>query len=88
VSYYLNIVATTVTLGVSQPSPLIGISSRDLEGAMALTGIVNSHTFPHYGNTKYRWREQRKSSLSQGASSSVWLLHYILKNLIVLRVMT
>jgi hypothetical protein len=55
VSYGLNIVAAIVTLGASQPSPVTEISSRDLEGAAALTGIVNSHTFSHYGNTKSGW---------------------------------
>jgi hypothetical protein len=70
---------------VSQPSPLTEISSQDLEGAAALTGIVNSRIFPHYDNIKSEWREQRKSLFFQVASSSVWLLHYILKNLMVLR---
>jgi hypothetical protein len=69
-----------MTLGVSQPSPLTEISSQDLEGVAALIGIVNSRTFSHYGNIKSGWREQRKSSLSQVASSSMWLLHCILKN--------
>jgi hypothetical protein len=68
--------------------PLTEISSWDLEGAAALIGIVNSRIFPHYGNTKSKWQERRKSSLSHVASSLVWLLHFILKNLIVLRLMT
>jgi hypothetical protein len=54
-----------VTLGVSQPSPLTEILTRGLEGEKILTGIVNSHTFPHYSNMKSGWRERRKSSLSQ-----------------------
>jgi hypothetical protein len=80
--------AATVTLGVSQPSPLTEISPRDLEGVVALTGIGNCHKFPHYGNTKSGWQERRKSSLSQVASSLEWLLHCILKNLIVLCLVT
>jgi hypothetical protein len=88
VSYRSGTVAATVTLGVSQPSPLTEISSRDLEGVAALTETVNNCTIPHYGKMKSEWREQRKSSLFHVASSSEWLLHYILKNLIVLRLMT
>jgi hypothetical protein len=68
--------------------PLTEISSRDLEGATALTGTTNNRPFPHYGKTKSGWREWRKSSLSQVASSSEWLLHCTLKNLIVLRLVT
>jgi hypothetical protein len=64
------------------------IVTRDLEGAAALTGTMNSRTLPHYGNTKYGCRELRKSSLSQVASSSLRLLHCILKNLILLRLVT
>jgi hypothetical protein len=75
-------------LGVSQPSPLTEISSRDLERVAALIEIVNKNTTPHYNRTKSRWRERRMSSLSQVASSSEWLLHCILKNLIVLRIVT
>ncbi len=83
-----HIVASTVTLGVSQPSPLIETSSRDLKGVVALTETTNIHIFPYYGNTKSGLREWRKSSLSQVASSSEWSFHCILKNLIVLRLMT
>jgi hypothetical protein len=71
---YLNILAATMTLRVSQASPLTEISSRDLEGAV-LTGTTNNRTFPHYGNMMSEWRERSKSSLSQVASSSVWLFH-------------
>jgi hypothetical protein len=63
-SYCLGTVAAIVTLGVSQPSPLIEISSRDLEGVVALTDIVNNYTIPHYGKTKSECREWRKSWLS------------------------
>jgi hypothetical protein len=80
-------VAATVTLGVSQPSPLTEISSRDWEGVAALTDTVNNYTIPHYGKTRSGWQEWRKSSLSQVASSE-WLLHCILKNLIVLHLVT
>jgi hypothetical protein len=83
-----NVVAATVTLGVSQPSPLIEILTQDLEGVAVLIGTANNRTFPHYGNMKSNWRERRKSSLSQVASSSVWLLHCIMKNLMVLRLVT
>jgi hypothetical protein len=76
------------TLGVSQPSPVIEISSRDSEGAAALTDTVNNYTIPHYGKMKSRWQKWRKSSLSQVASPSEWLLHCILKNLIVLHLVT
>jgi hypothetical protein len=55
VSYCLNIVAATVTLGVSQPSPLTEISPRDLDGVAALKGTVNRRTFPHNGNMKSIW---------------------------------
>jgi hypothetical protein len=51
----LNIIAAIVILGVSQPSPLIEISSQDFEGLAALVGIANSHTIPRYGNTKSGW---------------------------------
>jgi hypothetical protein len=44
--------------------------------------------FPHYGNTKSGWREWWKSLLFQVAFSSEWWLHCILKNLIVLRLVT
>jgi hypothetical protein len=88
VTYCLNIVVVTMTLGVSQPSPLIEIWTRDLEGVAVLTGTVNSHTFHHYGNMKSEWWEWRKSSLSRVASSLVWLLHCILKNLMILCLMT
>jgi hypothetical protein len=46
-----------VTLRVSQPSPLIEISPRDLEGVAVLIGTTNSCTFPFYDNTKSGWRE-------------------------------
>jgi hypothetical protein len=46
----MNTIAATIPPGVSQPSPLTEISSRDLDGAVVLTGTVNSHTFPQYGN--------------------------------------
>jgi hypothetical protein len=68
--------------------PLTEISSRDLEGAAALTDTVNNYTIPHYGKTKSEWQERRKFSLSQVAASSEWLLHCILKNLIVLCLVT
>jgi hypothetical protein len=55
VSYYLNTVATIVTLGVSQPSPLTEILPRDLDGVAALIGTANSHTIPHYDNAKSGW---------------------------------
>jgi hypothetical protein len=55
VSYYSNIVAAIVTLGVSQPSPQTEISTRDLEEVAALTGIANNHTFLHYDKTKSGW---------------------------------
>jgi hypothetical protein len=55
VRYCLNIVAATVTLGVSQPSPQTENSTRDLEGEAVLIGTMNSRTFPHYGNTKSIW---------------------------------
>jgi hypothetical protein len=55
VSYCLNNIATTMTLGVSQTLPLTGISPRDMEGVVALTGTANSRIFNHYGNTKSRW---------------------------------
>jgi hypothetical protein len=64
--------------------PLIEISTQDLEGETVLTGTMNSRTFPHYGNTKSRWRERRKSTISQITSYSVWLLQWMLKNLMVL----
>jgi hypothetical protein len=51
VRYCLNIIDATVTLGLSQPSPLTEILTRDL-GGVVLTGTANSHTFPHYDNTK------------------------------------
>jgi hypothetical protein len=57
-------------------------------GGVVPTWIVNSQTFSHYDNTKSGWPEWRKSLLSQVASSLVWLLHCILKNLIVLRLVT
>jgi hypothetical protein len=68
--------------------PLTEISSRDMEGVVALTDTVNNYTIPQYGKTKSGWREQRKSSLSQFASFSEWWLHCILKNLIVLHLVT
>jgi hypothetical protein len=55
VSYRSSTVAATVTLGVSQPSPLTEISSRDLDGVVALTDKVNNYTTPHYDKTKSRW---------------------------------
>jgi hypothetical protein len=55
VRYCLKIVATTVTLGVLQPSPLTEISTQDLDGVVVLIGTANSCTFPHYGNTKSGW---------------------------------
>jgi hypothetical protein len=64
VSYCSDTVAAIVTLGVSQPSPLTEISSRDLEGVAALMDTVNNYTIPHYGKMKSGWREWRKSSLS------------------------
>jgi hypothetical protein len=65
-----------MTLGVSQPpSPCPNRNSEN-------------RTFPHFGNTKSGWRERKMSSLSLVASSSEWLLYYILKNLIVLRLVT
>jgi hypothetical protein len=69
VSYCPSTVAATVTLGVSQPSPLTEISSQDLEGVAAPTETMNNYTIPHYGKTKSGWRERRKSLLSQVASS-------------------
>jgi hypothetical protein len=57
VGYHLGTVDAIVILGVSQPSPLTEISTRDLEGETVLTGAANSRTFPHYGNTKPGWRE-------------------------------
>jgi hypothetical protein len=86
--YYWSIVAATITLRVSQPSLQTEILTQDLEGDSTLVGTANSHTFPYYGNTKFGWREWRKSSLSQVASCSVWLFHWTLKNLMVLRLMT
>jgi hypothetical protein len=68
--------------------PLTEISSRDLEGVAALTDTVNNYTIPHYGKAKSRWEEQMKSLLFHVASSSEWLLHCILKNLIVLCLVT
>jgi hypothetical protein len=68
--------------------PLTKISFGDLEGVAALTDTVNNYTIPHYGKTRSGWRERRKSSLSQVASSSEWLLHCIVKNLIVFLLMT
>jgi hypothetical protein len=53
-----------------------------------LTETVNSRTFPHYGSSKFWRRERRKLSLSHVTSFAVWLLHWILKNLIVLRLVT
>jgi hypothetical protein len=67
-----------------QSSPVTKVSSRDFNEEGRLIGVANSRTHPNYGKAKSRWRDQRKSSLSQVASSLVWLLHYILKNLIVL----
>jgi hypothetical protein len=46
-------------------------------------GSEQSHT-PNYGKAKSGWHEWKNSSLSQVASSLVWLLHCTLKNLIVL----
>jgi hypothetical protein len=40
------------------------------------------------GDSNSGWRERRKSSLSKVASSSDWLFHWILKNLIVLCLVT
>jgi hypothetical protein len=55
VSYCSGIVAATVALGVSQPSPLTEILSRDLEGVAALTDTVNNYAIPHYGKMKSGW---------------------------------
>jgi hypothetical protein len=49
-------------------------------------GSEQSHT--PYGKVKSGWRELRNSSLSQVASSSVWLQHCTLKNMIVLHRVT
>jgi hypothetical protein len=49
---------------------------------------VNNRTFPHYGSSKSGWREWRNYSLSHVASSTIWLLHWILKNLIMLHLVT
>jgi hypothetical protein len=62
--------------------------SRDLNEERILIGVANSHTHPNYGKAKSGWRERRNSSLFEVASSSVWLLHCTLKNLIVLRRVT
>jgi hypothetical protein len=40
------------------------ISTLRFGRRMILIGTMNSHTIPHYGNMKSRWREQRKSSHS------------------------
>jgi hypothetical protein len=71
-----------------QSSPLTKISSQDFNEEGRLIGVANSHTHPNYGKAKSGWCDRRKSSLSQVASSSVCLLHCILKNLIVLRRVT
>jgi hypothetical protein len=59
--YCRNTVDDTMILGVSQPSHLTEISSRDMEGVPALTGIANSRIFPHYDKIKSRWWEWTKS---------------------------
>jgi hypothetical protein len=58
VSYCPSIVAATVTLGVSQPSPLTEISSQDLEGVAAPTETMNNYTIPHYGKTVWMARTE------------------------------
>jgi hypothetical protein len=58
------------------------------ERSRGSVGKVNNRTFPHYGKTKAGWWEWRKSLLSKVASSSVWLHHCTLKNLIVLLLVT
>jgi hypothetical protein len=45
VRYCLNTVAATITLGLSQPSPLTEMSLQDLEGVAVLAGTTNSRTF-------------------------------------------
>jgi hypothetical protein len=54
------------------------------ERRKVLTQTTNSRTFPHCGSSKFGWRDRRKSSLFQVASSSVWLLHCTFENLMVL----
>jgi hypothetical protein len=67
-----------------QSSPLTRISSQDLYEEDNLIGVANSRTHPNYAKAKSRWCDRRKSSLSQVAFSSVWLLHCTLKNFLVL----
>jgi hypothetical protein len=43
-----NIVATAVTLGVSQHSPLKDISTQVLQREKVLTRTMSDHTFPLY----------------------------------------
>jgi hypothetical protein len=74
-------------MGCYSPPPKINLVSR-FERRKGHKGTANNQTFPHYGTSKSGWRERRKSSLSHGASSTVWLLHWILTNLIVLHLVT
>jgi hypothetical protein len=55
VSYYSDIVAATMTLGVSQPCLLTKFSFRDFEVVEALTKIANNYTNPLYGKMKSGW---------------------------------
>jgi hypothetical protein len=48
--------------GVLQPSPLKQILILRFEKEKGSKRTANSHTFPHYDNSKSGWREQRKSS--------------------------
>jgi hypothetical protein len=68
--------------------PQTKISSREFNEEGWLTGVANSRTHPVYGKVKSGWHDRRKSSLSPVASSSVWLLHCTLRNLIILRCVT
>jgi hypothetical protein len=82
-----NTIVATVDHWCHSPTPNRNLDLRFWKSSGS-TGTTNNHTFPHYGKKKPGWWGQRKSSLSHVASSSVWLLHCTLKNLIILHLVT
>jgi hypothetical protein len=80
--------ATMKTRGVIALLHNKNLIPRFVRRRKILVEAANCRTHPNYGKAKSGWHERRKSSLSQVASSSVWLLQCTLKNLIVLHWVT
>jgi hypothetical protein len=83
----INLIIQIRDMGYHSPPPNRNLVLRFGRRGDSNRNSKQSH-IPQHGNMKSGWREQRESLLSQVTSSSEWLLQCILKNLIVLRLVT